>query len=177
MLSRKARRTSGLHVEEKPVLTIAFFVLTQQSQWRMKAWLKALINLQELVRPFPPKNVEYQFRRADNFTATLLDIRSRGIYSMIVDVRPENLTAFLRALLLFVLFSSLQDIEAFNLEDFQYNFVNITAFRMVDSENETVRAILNDMEKFTPYGQNILNKTNVITVSSILHHIPFDKVK
>lgn len=67
--------------------------------------------------------------------------------------------------LAFKKFSRLQDIEAFNLEDFQYNFVNITAFRMVDSENETVRAILNDMEKFTPYGQNILNKTNVITVS------------
>ncbi|XP_022689054.1 glutamate receptor ionotropic, kainate 2-like [Varroa jacobsoni] len=135
----------------------------------------SLINLQELVRPFPPKNVEYQFRRADNFTATLLDIRSRGIYSMIVDVRPENLTAFLRAILQIQMNDykyhyhfATYDIEAFNLEDFQYNFVNITAFRMVDSENETVRAILNDMEKFTPYGQNILNKTNVITTEAAL---------
>ncbi|XP_028968488.1 glutamate receptor ionotropic, kainate 2 [Galendromus occidentalis] len=135
----------------------------------------SLINLQELVRPFPPKNVEYQFRRAENFTATLLDIRSRGIYSMIVDVRPENLTAFLRAILQIQLNDykyhyhfATYDIEAFNLEDFQYNFVNITAFRMVDSDNETVRAILNDMEKFTPYGQNILNKTNVITTEAAL---------
>lgn len=49
------------------------------------------------MRPFPPKNVQYLFRRAENFTATLMDIKSRGIYSMIIDVRPENLTAFLRA--------------------------------------------------------------------------------
>ncbi|KAH9381833.1 hypothetical protein HPB48_016348 [Haemaphysalis longicornis] len=117
----------------------------------------ALISLQELVRPFPPKNVQYLFRRAENFTATLMDIKSRGIYSMIIDVRPENLTAFLRA-----------DIEAYNLEDFQYNFVNITAYRMVDSENETVRDILRDMEKFQPFGQNILNRTNVIITEPAL---------
>ncbi|KAL1436209.1 hypothetical protein MTO96_010946 [Rhipicephalus appendiculatus] len=117
----------------------------------------SLISLQELVRPFPPKNVQYLFRRAENFTATLMDIKSRGIYSMIIDVRPENLTAFLRA-----------DIEAYNLEDFQYNFVNITAYRMVDSENQTVRNILRDMEKFQPYGQSILNRTNVIITEPAL---------
>lgn len=54
------------------------------------------------------------------------------------------------------------DIEAFNLENFRYNFVNMTAYRMVDAEHPTVKSILRDMEKFQPIGQYILNKTNVI---------------
>ncbi|XP_037281611.2 glutamate receptor ionotropic, kainate 2 isoform X1 [Rhipicephalus microplus] len=135
----------------------------------------SLISLQELVRPFPPKNVQYLFRRAENFTATLMDIKSRGIYSMIIDVRPENLTAFLRAILQIQMNDykyhyhfATYDIEAYNLEDFQYNFVNITAYRMVDSENQTVRNILRDMEKFQPFGQNILNRTNVIITEPAL---------
>ncbi|XP_070395005.1 glutamate receptor ionotropic, kainate 2 isoform X3 [Dermacentor albipictus] len=135
----------------------------------------SLISLQELVRPFPPKNVQYLFRRAENFTATLMDIKSRGIYSMIIDVRPENLTAFLRAILQIQMNDykyhyhfATYDIEAYNLEDFQYNFVNITAYRMVDSENQTVRNIMRDMEKFQPFGQNILNRTNVIITEPAL---------
>ncbi|KAG0411256.1 hypothetical protein HPB47_011608 [Ixodes persulcatus] len=135
----------------------------------------SLISLQELVRPFPPKNVQYLFRRAENFTATLMDIKSRGIYSMIIDVRPENLTAFLRAILQIQMNDykyhyhfATYDIEAYNLEDFQYNFVNITAYRMVDSDNQTVRHIMKDMEKFQPFGQNILNRTNVIITEPAL---------
>jgi ionotropic kainate glutamate receptor 2 len=57
------------------------------------------------------------------------------------------------------------DIETFNLENFKYNFVNMTAFRMVDIEHPSVKLILKDMEKFQPMGQHILNKTNVINVS------------
>jgi len=56
------------------------------------------------------------------------------------------------------------DIEVFNLENFRYNFVNMTAYRMVDSEHPTVRGVLRDMEKFQPIGQYLINKTNVIKV-------------
>ena len=54
------------------------------------------------------------------------------------------------------------DIEIFDLENFRYNFVNLTAFRLVDTEHPSVRQILRDMEKFQPKGQPILNRTNVI---------------
>ena len=56
------------------------------------------------------------------------------------------------------------DIESHDLEDFRYNFVNMTAFRMVDSEDLNVKEILRDMEKFQNYGPS-LNKTHVIRVS------------
>lgn len=40
------------------------------------------------------------------------------------------------------------DIETFDLEDFKYNFVNMTAFRVVDIDHLFVKEILRDMAKF-----------------------------
>ena len=60
--------------------------------------------------------------------------------------------------------SLFQDIETFDLEDFKYNFVNITAFRLVDAEDVGVRGILRDMERYQPSGNTILNKSRVIQV-------------
>ena len=60
--------------------------------------------------------------------------------------------------------SVFQDIETFDLEDFKYNFVNITAFRLVDAEDVGVRGILRDMERYQPSGNTILNKSRVIQV-------------
>ncbi len=54
--------------------------------------------------------------------------------------------------------------ETFDLEDFKYNFVNISAFRIVDAESNFTRQLLRDMEKFQPIGQSILNKSNIIQV-------------
>lgn len=57
-----------------------------------------------------------------------------------------------------------KDLETFDLEDFKYNFVNISAFRIVDAESNFTRQLLRDMEKFQPIGQSILNKSNIIQV-------------
>lgn len=62
----------------------------------------------------------------------------------------------------------MQDIETFDLEDFKYNFVNMTAFRIVDAEDVSVMEVLKDMEKFQPVGQNLLNKSRIIQVSLML---------
>jgi len=59
----------------------------------------------------------------------------------------------------------LQDIETFDLEDFKYNSVNITAFRLVDVEDARVMETLDQMERFQPIGHAILNRSGVIQVS------------
>ena len=72
--------------------------------------------------------------------------------------------------------------ETLDLEDFKYNQVNITAFRLgivncakhtallqsqlcsfrfVDAESIMVKDLLEEMEAFSPVGSNILNKTGV----------------
>jgi hypothetical protein len=60
----------------------------------------------------------------------------------------------------------LQDIEIFDLEDFKYNSVNITAFRLVDSEDARVVRTLDQIQRFQPVGYNILNKSRVIQVGT-----------
>lgn len=46
------------------------------------------------------------------------------------------------------------DIETFEIEDFKYNFVNITAFRLVDLSDIGVKELVKDMERYH-YSQNV----------------------
>lgn len=46
------------------------------------------------------------------------------------------------------------DIETFDVEDFKYNFVNITAFRLVDSSDIGVKELVKDMERYY-HSQNV----------------------
>ncbi|GJQ67714.1 hypothetical protein Trydic_g16535 [Trypoxylus dichotomus] len=62
----------------------------------------------------------------------------------------------------------LKDLETFDLEDFKYNSVNITAFRIVDVENPKVRQSLDVMEKFQPIGNAILNRSGVMQAEPAL---------
>ena len=53
-------------------------------------------------------------------------------------------------------------IYRFDLEDFKYNNVNMTAFRLVDADNENVQKLLYEMETLSPLGAAILNRSQVI---------------
>uniref|UniRef100_A0AAN0LHJ5 Glutamate receptor ionotropic kainate 2 n=1 Tax=Polyphagotarsonemus latus TaxID=1204166 RepID=A0AAN0LHJ5_9ACAR len=120
----------------------------------------SLIGLQELVKPSKlPKNLQFVFRKCngDNFREILIDIRSRNIFSIIIDIRPSSFPSLLTA-----------DVETLDLENFRYNFVNMTAFRLVDSNNLKVRSLLHDIEKFQPIGQKILNRSYVIEAAPAL---------
>ncbi|GFY69147.1 glutamate receptor ionotropic, kainate 1, partial [Trichonephila inaurata madagascariensis] len=137
----------------------------------------SLISLQELIRPPVPRDLQVIFRKTsvDTFRDTLKDIRSRGIFSLVVDTRPQNLPHLLQAVLqvqmndykYYYHFTTF-DLETYNLEDFKYNFVNMTSFRMTDNDQYLVRQALKDMEKFQPVGQHILNRTNIIKVKPAL---------
>lgn len=48
--------------------------------------------------------------------------------------------------------------EMFDLEDFKYNFVNLTTFRMVDVEDVGVREVLKQMEKYSTEKNETINK-------------------
>lgn len=68
----------------------------------------------------------------------------------------------------FLFFPHEQDIETFDLEDFKYNSVNITAFRLVDVESPKVVDIMEQMKKFQHSGKDILNGSSVIMVKFCL---------
>ncbi|KOX72043.1 Glutamate receptor, ionotropic kainate 2 [Melipona quadrifasciata] len=136
-----------------------------------------LVKLRELVRSPKSREIEVNLRQADpdSYRQVLSEMKSKEIRNLIVDTRPEHMHHFLRMILqlqmndykyhyLFTTF----DIETFDLEDFKYNFVNITAFRLVDAEDVGVRGILRDMERYQPNNQSttkINNPPNDITIS------------
>nr|WBU77235.1 ionotropic receptor [Odontothrips loti] len=119
-----------------------------------------LMKLRDLVR----QDMELYVRQADpaSYRGVLKDIKSKEIYNLIVDTRPDTMRHFLREVLqlqmndykyhfVFTTF----DMESFDLEDFRYNFVNITSFRIVDAEDMSVREVIKDMEL-------VMNKTKYI---------------
>ncbi|KAL7636661.1 UNVERIFIED_CONTAM: hypothetical protein RMT77_012408 [Armadillidium vulgare] len=136
-----------------------------------------LMKLQEIIRSPPSKSVEIYIRQGhpENYRDILKEIKHKEIFSIIVDTLPENMSRFLRCLLqlqmndyryhyIFTTF----DIETFDLEDFKYNFVNMTAFRIVDASSPNVLKTLEDMEKFQPIGHSILFKPSVIKADPAL---------
>lgn len=67
------------------------------------------------------------------------------------------------------------DLETFEMEDFRYNFVNITAFRLVDTNDVFVKETLKEMEKFSiendiKFKRNIALEVKVEENSSPKHN-------
>ncbi|XP_045462381.1 glutamate receptor ionotropic, kainate 2 isoform X3 [Harmonia axyridis] len=136
-----------------------------------------LFKLQDMMKaPANAKNEMY-IRQASpsSYRQVLREIRQREIYKMIVDTNPRNIQTFFRAILqlqmndyryhyMFTTF----DLETFDLEDFKYNSVNITAFRLVDVDHSKVTDALQAMERFQPIGQSILNGSGLIQAEPAL---------
>ncbi|KAL1516627.1 hypothetical protein ABEB36_000512 [Hypothenemus hampei] len=116
-----------------------------------------LIKLRDLVRSPQNADLEIHLRQADpdSYRAILKEIKSKEINNIVIDTKPSNMQLFLKGILqlqmndykyhyIFTTF----DIETFDLEDFKYNFVNMTAFRVVDTDQLYVKEILRDMARF-----------------------------
>ncbi|XP_011061867.1 PREDICTED: glutamate receptor ionotropic, kainate 1 isoform X6 [Acromyrmex echinatior] len=137
-----------------------------------------LFKLQDLVKSPPSVRTEMYIRQAGpaSYRQVLREVRHKEIFKLIVDTDPAHMQQFFRAILqlqmndyryhyMFTTF----DIETFDLEDFKYNSVNMTAFRLVDLEESKVAEILKQMERFQPaIGHAILNKTGVIQAEPAL---------
>ncbi|KAI4504819.1 hypothetical protein M0802_000369 [Mischocyttarus mexicanus] len=139
-----------------------------------------LVKLRELVRSPKSCEMEVHLRQADpdSYSQVLSEMKSKEIRNLIVDTRPDHMHHFLRKILqlqmndykyhyLFTTFVSI-NLKVSRREDFKYNFVNITAFRLVDADDVGVRGILRDMERYQPAGNTILNKSKVIQAEPAL---------
>lgn len=63
-----------------------------------------------------------------------------------------------------------KDIESFDLEDFKYNSVNITAFRLVDVNSKRVTEIMDQVKKVQKNSgrEDLVNVSSIMEVLSIL---------
>ncbi|GAB6033600.1 hypothetical protein CHUAL_013605 [Chamberlinius hualienensis] len=137
----------------------------------------AFLRLQELSRK-PAKKIKDVLVRQGSpatFREILKEAKIKDFSNIIVDTKPEHMGNFLRAILQLqmndylyhYLFTSF-NVETFDLEDFKYNYVNITALRIVDAEDQVVKQTIRDIEKFQPLGQHILNSSSIIQAEPAL---------
>nr|AXF48859.1 ionotropic receptor IR28 [Lobesia botrana] len=61
------------------------------------------------------------------------------------------------------------DMELFDLEDFYYNRVNMSGWRLVDRDSDKVKDTLLVMEKFHPIGATILTGGHIKTEPALLY--------
>ncbi|XP_066598064.1 glutamate receptor ionotropic, kainate 2-like isoform X4 [Prorops nasuta] len=163
------------------LLNNAYYDIMEFLNWTKVAILYeddyGLVRLRELVKMPKSRNIEIQLRQADpdSYGQVLSEMKAKEFRNLIIDTKPEHMHHFLRMILelqmndykYHYLFTSF-DIESFDLEDFKYNFVNITAFRLVDADDVGVRGILRDMERYQPSGNTILNKSRIIQAEPAL---------
>ncbi|XP_052132388.1 glutamate receptor ionotropic, kainate 2 [Frankliniella occidentalis] len=136
-----------------------------------------LFKLQELVKSPPSARTDMYIRQTTpaTYRQVLREIRQKDIYKLIVDTNPRHMHNFFRAILqlqmndyryhyMFTTF----DMETLDLEDFSYNNVNMTAFRLVDADDTGVRDALRQMERFAPIGHQIINTSGIIQAEPAL---------
>nr|QZH55025.1 ionotropic glutamate receptor 3 [Achelura yunnanensis] len=120
----------------------------------------------------------YAVRCADprEYRHALAQLKAQGVLHIIVDTDPKRLRQLARAILQLQMnnenyhyvFTSL-DMELFDLEDFYYNRVNMTGWRLVDRGSDRVRDVLQVMETFHPIGASILSGGHIKTEPALLY--------
>ncbi|XP_026839058.1 glutamate receptor ionotropic, kainate 2 isoform X2 [Drosophila erecta] len=135
-------------------------------------WTKVAIIYEEdyglfnLMHSSTEAKAEMYIRQAspDSYRQVLRAIRQKEIYKIIVDTNPSHIKTFFRSILqlqmndhryhyMFTTF----DLETYDLEDFRYNSVNITAFRLVDVDSKRYLEVINQMQKLQHNGLEIIN--------------------
>ncbi|XP_032584782.1 glutamate receptor ionotropic, kainate 2 isoform X3 [Drosophila mojavensis] len=88
-----------------------------------------------------------------SYLTVLNEFKSNEIHNILIDTNSAGISILLKNILQqqmneykFHYFFTSFDLENFDLEDFKYNFVNITSFRLVDMGDVAVKEILKDIE-------------------------------
>ncbi|XP_053623166.1 glutamate receptor ionotropic, kainate 2 [Plodia interpunctella] len=113
---------------------------------------------------------------AHEYRHALALLKAQSIGHIIVDTEPKKFRQLARAILQLqmnnedyhYIFTSF-DMELFDLEDFYYNRVNMSGWRLVDRGSDKVKDALQVMEKFHPIGASILSGGHIKTEPALLY--------
>ncbi|XP_048485931.1 glutamate receptor ionotropic, kainate 2 [Plutella xylostella] len=114
--------------------------------------------------------------RASDYRPALAQLKAQKVKHLIVDTDRRQLHKLFRAILQLqmnnedyhYIFTSF-DIELFDLEDFLYNRVNMSGWRLVDRDSDKVKDTLQVMEKFHPIGASILTGGHIKTETALIY--------
>ncbi|XP_034670491.1 glutamate receptor ionotropic, kainate 2 isoform X4 [Drosophila subobscura] len=160
------------------VLTLAYRDLMVYLNWTKVAIIyEEDYGLFNLMHSSNEMKTEMYIRQAspESYRGVLRAIRQKEIYKIIVDTSPSNIKKFFRSILqlqmndhryhyMFTTF----DLETYDLEDFRYNSVNITAFRLVDVGSKRYLEVIDQMQKLQHNGLNMINGVPYIQTESAL---------
>ncbi|XP_043071805.1 glutamate receptor ionotropic, kainate 2 isoform X2 [Drosophila grimshawi] len=167
----------NLHPSQN-IMNLAYRDLMMYLNWTKVAIIYeedyGLFKQQDLIHSSAEMRTEMYIRQAnpETYRQVLRAIRQKEIYKIIVDTNPTNIKAFFRSILqlqmndhryhyMFTTF----DLETYDLEDFRYNSVNITAFRLVDVGSKRYQEVIDQMQKLQHSGLDIINGIPYIQVS------------
>ncbi|XP_050676373.1 glutamate receptor ionotropic, kainate 2 [Leptidea sinapis] len=111
-----------------------------------------------------------------DYRRALAQLKMQRVRHIMVDVDPKHLRQLARAILQLqmnnenyhYLFTSF-DMALFDLEDFYYNRVNMSGWRLVDRGSDKVEDALQVMGKFHPIGASILSGSQIKTEPALLY--------
>ncbi|KAH8342593.1 hypothetical protein KR084_011375, partial [Drosophila pseudotakahashii] len=114
-----------------------------------------IINLHQLSRSVQGEVHMRQVSRG-SYLSVLKEFKGKEIHNIIIDTNSDGISILLKNILqqqmneykYHYLFTSF-DLETYDLEDFKYNFVNITSFRLVDIGDVGVKQILKDLGSYS----------------------------
>ncbi|XP_017869149.1 PREDICTED: glutamate receptor ionotropic, kainate 2 isoform X5 [Drosophila arizonae] len=163
------------------IMNLAYRDLMMYLNWTKVAIIYeedyGLFKQQDLIHSSAEMRTEMYIRQAnpETYRQVLRAIRQKEIYKIIVDTNPTNIKKFFRSILqlqmndhryhyMFTTF----DLETYDLEDFRYNSVNITAFRLVDVGSKRYQDIIDQMQKLQHSGLDLINGVPYIQTESAL---------
>nr|XP_049703804.1 glutamate receptor ionotropic, kainate 2 isoform X4 [Helicoverpa armigera]XP_049703805.1 glutamate receptor ionotropic, kainate 2 isoform X4 [Helicoverpa armigera]XP_049703806.1 glutamate receptor ionotropic, kainate 2 isoform X4 [Helicoverpa armigera] len=115
-------------------------------------------------------------RDAKEYRRGLALLKAQQIEHIVVDTDPKRVRQLARAILQLQMnnenyhyvFTSF-DFELFDMEDFYYNRVNMSGWRLVDRHSDKVKESLQVMEKFHPIGASIISGGHIKTEPALLY--------
>ncbi|EDV34857.2 uncharacterized protein Dana_GF15914, isoform B [Drosophila ananassae] len=160
------------------LLTLAYKDLMVYLNWTKVAIIyEEDYGLFNLMHSTSETKTEIYIRQAspESYRQVLRAIRQKEIYKIIVDTNPDFIKQFFRSILqlqmndhryhyMFTTF----DLETFDLEDFRYNSVNITAFRLVDVDSKLYLEVIDHMQKLQHNGLEKINGVPYFKTESAL---------
>ncbi|KAH8252383.1 hypothetical protein KR038_000242, partial [Drosophila bunnanda] len=113
-----------------------------------------IIDLHQILRSVQAEVHMRQVSRG-SYLSILNDFKNKEIHNVIIDTSSDGISILLKNILQqqmneykYHYFFTSFDLETYDMEDFKYNFVNITSFRLVDIGDVAVKQILKDIENY-----------------------------
>ncbi|XP_074662536.1 glutamate receptor ionotropic, kainate 2-like [Tubulanus polymorphus] len=159
---------------EADILANAFVDLISFYRWTRILVLYGdqygLLKLQNLLKMSNRGEMSIIVRQVNNgnMRVTLREAEMKNWHNILVDLNVDDTLSMLKIALQEGMVNSNHkyiltnlDTETIDMEDFRYNYVNLTAFRLIPREDPRVRSLLNEMSFYQATSNLILlNSTN-----------------